>query len=160
MSVTAHRLTLCAFMYGQFRCRTRFAKLTITASNIRKPKHDYSKNEKSGRSRLFFDNHALKRKCRVRSTSAALNPLRPFCRRDFSRRKYPERTHCDRGPRSRCRAHCAGATAPPCLGSLNFPQEARGLSPGRNAGFRNFLILEQTQPNHAHSFRLRHIQPL
>ena len=33
-------------MYGQFRCRTRFAKLTITASNIRKPKHDYSKNEK------------------------------------------------------------------------------------------------------------------
>ena len=44
--------------------------------------------------------------------------------------------------------------------SQNFPQEARGVSPGRNAGFRNFLILAQTQPNHAHSFRLRYIQPL
>nr|DAU86502.1 MAG TPA: hypothetical protein [Caudoviricetes sp.] len=44
--------------------------------------------------------------------------------------------------------------------SQNFPQEARGLSPGRNAGSRKFLILAQTQPNHAHSFRLRYIQPL
>ena len=25
--------------------------------------------------------------------------------------------------------------------SQNFPQEARGLSPGRNAGFRNFFNL-------------------
>ena len=44
--------------------------------------------------------------------------------------------------------------------SQNFPQEARGLSPGRNAGFRNFLILTQTQPNHAHSFRLRYSEAL
>ncbi|WP_418498801.1 hypothetical protein [Duodenibacillus massiliensis] len=44
--------------------------------------------------------------------------------------------------------------------SQNFPQEARDLSPGRNAGFRNFLILAQTQPNHAHSFRLRYSEAL
>ena len=27
------------------------------------------------------------------------------------------------------------------VSSQNFPQEARGLSPGRNAGFRNFFNL-------------------
>ena len=32
--------------------------------------------------------------------------------------------------------------------SQNFPQEARGLSPGRNAGFRNFLIPKRSQTMH------------
>ena len=42
-----------------------------------------------------------------------------------------------------------------------FPAGSPGLEPREECGLSKFfLILEQTQPNHAHSFRLRYIQPL
>ena len=42
-----------------------------------------------------------------------------------------------------------------------FPAGSPGLEPREECGLSKFfLILAQTQPNHAHSFRLRYIQPL